>query len=60
MSLGLATVVIGCLMLLTVVGVVLKLVLDDIGRGDTCPYCSAPLAPSVRIYPHSHRAIGKR
>jgi predicted amidophosphoribosyltransferase len=60
MSLGLATVGIGCLMLLTVVGVFLKLVLDNIGRGDACPYCSAPLAPSVRICPHCHKALGKR
>jgi hypothetical protein len=30
----LAAVVIGCLIVLAVVGVILKLVLDDIGRGD--------------------------
>jgi hypothetical protein len=43
MSLRLATLVIGCLILLAVVGVIVKLLADDIGRGDTCPYCSAPL-----------------
>jgi hypothetical protein len=58
--LGLVTVVIGCLILLTVVGVILKLVLDDIARDDTCPYCLAPLARRMRICPHCHRAIGKR
>ena len=40
MSLRLATIVIGCLMVLAVVGVILKLFLDDIGEKDTCPYCS--------------------
>jgi hypothetical protein len=37
MSSGLATVVIDCAMVLTIVGVILKLVLDDIGEKDTCP-----------------------
>jgi hypothetical protein len=41
---GLPTVIIGCLIVLSVVGVILKLVLDDIGKPDTCPYCSASLA----------------
>jgi hypothetical protein len=60
MSLRLATLVIGCLVLLVVVAVIVKLLLDDIGRGDTCPYCSAPLAGSVRICPVCHKALGKR
>jgi hypothetical protein len=43
MNLHLATVVIGCLVVLAVVGVIVKLLLSDIGGGDTCPYCSAPV-----------------
>lgn len=39
----------GCLIVLTVVGVIVKLVLDDIGRGDTCPHCSALLVVPLRI-----------
>jgi hypothetical protein len=45
MTLGRATLVVGCLIVLAVVGVVTKLVLGDIGKGDTCPYCSASLEP---------------
>jgi hypothetical protein len=37
----LATLILGCLVLLAIVGGILKLILDDIGRGDACPYCSA-------------------
>ncbi len=52
MSLGLGTLAIGCcLILLAIVGVILRLVLDDIGRADTCPYCSAHVARSARICP---------
>jgi hypothetical protein len=58
--LQLATLVLGCLIVLTVVGVVVKLVLDDIGRGDKCPYCSASLAHKVTICPHGHKALRKR
>jgi len=47
-------------MVLAVVGVILKLLLDDIGEKYTCPYCSASLAPKVRICPQCHKAIGKR
>ncbi len=60
MRLGLATVVISCLIVLTIVGVIVRLLLDDIGKGDTCPYCSAPLALSVTICPYCDRALGKR
>jgi hypothetical protein len=60
MSLRLATVVIGCLIVLTVVGVIVRLLLDNIGRDDTCPYCSVTLEPRVRICPHCHKALGKR
>jgi hypothetical protein len=52
--------VLGCLIVLTVVGVVVKLLLDDIGRGDKCPYCSASLAHKVTICPHGHKALRKR
>jgi hypothetical protein len=51
MNLHLTSLVIGCLIVLTAVGVITNLLLDAIGRGDTCPYCSAPLARSVRICP---------
>jgi hypothetical protein len=47
MNLGLATVVIGSLMVLTIVGVIVKLLLDGLGKNDTCPYCSASLTPKV-------------
>ena len=56
----LATLVIGCVVLLTIVGVILKLILDDIGRGDTCPYCSAQVARRAKICPHCHTVLGKR
>jgi hypothetical protein len=45
---------------LAIVGTILKLVLDDIGKGDTCPYCSAQLAGSAKICPHCHTALGRR
>ena len=57
---SLVTVVIGCLILLAVVGVITKLVLGNISKGDSCPYCSGPLARSVRICPHGHQALGER
>src|SRR5215470_2262846 len=37
--------------MLAVVGVIVKLLLDDIGEMDTCRYCSASLAPRVTICP---------
>lgn len=46
-----APTVIGCIVLLTTMGVILKLFLDDIGRRDTCPYCSASLTLKVAICP---------
>jgi len=51
-----ATLVIVCVIMLAVVGVIVKLLLDDIGEMDTCRYCSASLAPRVTICPHCHRA----
>src|SRR5215470_14439142 len=45
--------------MLAVVGVIVKLLLDDIGEMDTCRYCSASLAPRVTICPHCHRASEK-
>jgi predicted amidophosphoribosyltransferase len=45
---------------LVIVGVILRLVLDDIGKKDTCPYCSASLTGKVRICPQCHKALGKR
>jgi hypothetical protein len=60
MSLRLATLVLGCLITLAVVGVIAKLILHDIGEGDDCPYCSAALAPKVRICPRCHKALGEK
>jgi hypothetical protein len=60
MSLRLANVVIGCAMVLTIVGVILKLLLDDIGKKDTCPYCSASLTLKARICPQCYKALGKK
>ena len=56
----LATLIIGCGLLLAIVGTILKLILDDIGTGDTCPYCSAQLTRRARICPQCHTALGKR
>jgi hypothetical protein len=55
-----ATLIIGCLIVLAIVGVIGKLLLDGSGSGDACPYCSAPLGRSVRICPSCHKALGKR
>jgi hypothetical protein len=52
-----ATLIIGCVFLLAIVGGILKLILDDFGTGDTCPYCSARLG---QICPQCHRDLGKR
>jgi hypothetical protein len=60
LNLRLATLVIGWLIVFTIVGVIVKLLLDDIGSGDTCPYCSAGLAGRLRICPRCHKVVGKR
>jgi predicted amidophosphoribosyltransferase len=51
--------VIVCVVSLAMVGTILKLILDDIGGGDTCPYCWAPLARAARICPQCQKALGK-
>ena len=55
----LGTMVIVCVVSLAMVGTILKLILDDIGGGDTCPYCWAPLARAARICPQCQKALGK-
>jgi len=41
--------VVGCIVMLTAVGVILRLLLDDMGKKDACPYCSAPAGPGARF-----------
>ncbi len=53
-------VIIGCAVVLVTAGVLLKLLLDDLGPKDSCPYCSAPGIGHTSICPHCNRALGKR
>ena len=59
MLVGLPALVVGCMILLAVVGVIAKLLRDNIGRDDTCPDCSAALTRGVRICPSCRRALAR-
>ena len=53
-------ILVACAALFTV-GVILKLVLDDVGVDSTiCPYCASKIGGKPLACPQCHRALGKR